>query len=190
MIGMPQLREGDFVPALQLTDIHGQSVSVPSRSSRYVHLEFRRYAGCPVCNLHLRTMARSAKLFADAGILSVVVVASDDKPVLDQMGALPFHVVADPARKIYDQFGVTTSPAALLAPAALGSAMKAMVTGASNMFVGVEGDNLFLLPAEFLIGPSGKIVACKYARHAADHWNPHELLALAGPGSDRESRAS
>jgi peroxiredoxin len=185
---MPQLREGDFVPPLQLTDIHGGAVALPSRSSRYVHLQFRRYAGCPVCNLHMRTMTKSAKLFTDAGIQSVVIVASEDKPLLETMGGFPFQVVADPAKRIYEQFGVGTSPMAVLAPAAMGSAMKSLVSGGGGLLTGANADNLLILPAEFLVGPSGKIVACKYARHAADHWGPYELLGLAGkPDEGRKS---
>lgn len=185
---MSQLREGDFVSPLQLQDIHGKPVAIPSRASRYVHLQFRRYAGCPVCNLHLRTMSRSAKMFADAGIQSVVIVASEDKPVLQQMGNLPFQIVADPGKHLYEQYGVSTSPMSVLAPAAMAGAVKGMLSGSGSP-AGSNLDNLFILPAEFLIGPSGKIVACKYSKHAADHWNPYDLLALANQAEEGRKSA-
>jgi hypothetical protein len=38
-------------------DLAGAPVSIPSTSHRLVHLQFRRFAGCPICNLHLRSIA-------------------------------------------------------------------------------------------------------------------------------------
>jgi hypothetical protein len=35
------------------------------------------------------------------------------------------------------------------------------------------------LPADFLIAGDGRVLACKYGQHAADHWSVAELLALA-----------
>ena len=37
------------------------------------------------------------------------------------------------------------------------------------------------LPAEFLIGPDGRVLAVKYGRVVDDHWPVDELLSLARP---------
>ena len=44
----------------------------------------------------------------------------------------------------------------------------------------------FGLPADFLVGTGGRILAVKYGQHADDHWTVDELLALAR----REQQAS
>ncbi|NVB84948.1 MAG: AhpC/TSA family protein, partial [Kofleriaceae bacterium] len=36
-----------------LVSLDGEPIEVPD-PARLVHLQFRRFAGCPVCNLHLR----------------------------------------------------------------------------------------------------------------------------------------
>jgi hypothetical protein len=36
-----------------------------------------------------------------------------------------------------------------------------------------------VLPADFLIGTDGKVLARKYAEHASDHWSVDELIALS-----------
>jgi hypothetical protein len=90
---MTQLHTGDLLGPHDLTTISGEPTPVPD-SGRLVHLQFRRYAGCPVCNLHLRSQ---------------------------HMG----------------------------------------------------------LPADFLVGRDGRIVAAKYGRRVDDHWSVDELLGLA-----------
>ena len=50
-------------------------IRVPD-ANRLVHLQFRRFAGCPICNLHLRSGARRHDEIAAAGIREVVVFHS------------------------------------------------------------------------------------------------------------------
>jgi hypothetical protein len=42
-----------------------------------------------------------------------------------------------------------------------------------------QGENLTGMPADFLIGPEGRIRAAKYGRHPGDPWSVEELLRLA-----------
>ena len=65
-------------------------------SQRLVHLQFRRYAGCPICNVHLRSMARHHDDIRAAGILEVAIFHSPAEDMLPHQGDLPFAVVADP----------------------------------------------------------------------------------------------
>jgi hypothetical protein len=37
----------------------------------------------------------------------------------------------------------------------------------------------FGLPADFLIGTDGRVLAVKYGQHADDHWSVGELLGIA-----------
>lgn len=34
------------------------------------------------------------------------------------------------------------------------------------------------LPADFLVGPDGTVIAAHYGKHADDHWSVDDLLAL------------
>lgn len=48
-----QLKAGQAYPALRARTIHDRELAIAD-PGRWVHLQFRRFAGCPVCNLHLK----------------------------------------------------------------------------------------------------------------------------------------
>jgi hypothetical protein len=54
---MTRVNVEDVLIHRELVTIHGEPVHIPE-AQRFVHLQFRRYAGCPVCNLHLRSISR------------------------------------------------------------------------------------------------------------------------------------
>src|SRR5204862_5287793 len=70
-------RGGDAFPTLELTATSGQLITIPDPAGNFVHLQLRRFAGCPICNLHLRS-----------------VVARHDEirsPGIREVRRLPFH---------------------------------------------------------------------------------------------------
>lgn len=52
-----RFRVGDQFPALELAGVIGGVVAIPLAQG-YVHLQLRRFAGCMVCNVHLRQVVR------------------------------------------------------------------------------------------------------------------------------------
>ncbi|MFC4126327.1 hypothetical protein [Nocardia rhizosphaerae] len=54
---MTRLKVGDQVAPEVLTAIDGRTVALGD-SPRPVHLQFRRFAGCPICHLHLRSVVQ------------------------------------------------------------------------------------------------------------------------------------
>lgn len=170
-----RLTVGQRAPAVQAVTLAGVTVAIPDPAA-LVHLQFRRFAGCPVCNLHLRGFAARVDELRAAGVREVAVFHSDAATMRPYQGDLPFDVIADPGRALYRQFGVEAGWRSILDPRAWGAMLRGMF-GRSSPFRG-EGGHLGL-PADFLIAPDGAIVAARYGRHAADHWSLDELLALA-----------
>src|SRR5947209_4761102 len=122
-----KIKAGDVIPAMKLADIHGAVINIPNPQAKWVHLQFRRFAGCPICNLHMHEFVqRNADLTA-AGIQEVVVYHSPQTSLLPYQGKFPFAVIADPEKKIYQQFGVGSSIFAILDV----RAWPAMVKGSS-----------------------------------------------------------
>src|SRR6266851_8166163 len=101
---MPRLKVGGVVRPHELTTIHGNAVRIPD-DARLTHLQFRRHAGCPACNVHLRSIARRHDELLAAVISEVVVFHSRRETMLDFQGALPFAAIADPEKKLYAVFG-------------------------------------------------------------------------------------
>ena len=86
---------GSVVAARELTGISGEAVPIPD-PDRLVHLQLRRFAGCPICNVHLQSIVRRHDEIANAGVREVVVFHSTDQELRHYLGELPFAVVGDP----------------------------------------------------------------------------------------------
>jgi peroxiredoxin len=182
-------RVGDAFPTLELVATSGQLVTVPDPAGDYVHLQLRRFAGCPICNLHLRSIVTRHDEIRSHGIREVVVFHSTAAELAKYEAELPFPLIADPERELYRRLGVEHRPSSLLSTRAL----RAMIAGQTAALVkrstmralgpvkptgGVLG-----LPADFLIAPDGRLAALKYGQHAYDQWTVDELLDHARPVS-------
>jgi hypothetical protein len=108
---------GHVVKPRELATIHSDCIRIPDRH-RIVHLQFRRFAGCPVCNLHLQSIVRHHEEIVAASIEEVVVFHSAAEELLNHAGTLPFAVIADPHKHLYREFGVESDSRALLDPRA------------------------------------------------------------------------
>lgn len=167
---------GAVIGQRELLTISGERVRIPD-ADRRVHLQLRRFAGCPICSLHLRSVVQRHDDIEAAGIREVVVFHSPRAQLLSQPD-LPFAVVADPDKDLYLEFAVEPSIRSLLDP----RTWPALVWGALRKgrpppFPLHNGP--FGLPAEFLIASDGRVLARKYGVHADDQWSVDDLLHLA-----------
>jgi peroxiredoxin len=180
--GAPRL--GDAFPTLELAATSGQLVTVPDPAGDYVHLQLRRFADCPICNLHLRSIVTRHDEIRSRGIREVVVFHSTAAELAKHEAELPFPLIADPERVLYRRLGVERRPSSLLSSRALGAAIAGQAAALRNHSTkrGAPGGRLGL-PADFLIAPDGRITALKYGRHAYDQWTVDELLDRARPVS-------
>src|SRR5215471_20501918 len=96
---------GDAFPTLELTAASGQPVTIPDPAGNFIHLQLRRFAGCPICNLHLRSIVTRHDEIRSAGIREVVVFHSTAAELAKHEAELPFPLIADPERKLYRRLG-------------------------------------------------------------------------------------
>ena len=179
------LHVNDSIAGRRITAVSGEPVTIPD-SDRLVHLQFRRFAGCPVCNLHLRSFSRSHREIAAAGLREVIVFHSMADDLRRYITDLPFAIIADPDKRLYLEFGVESSPRALLDPRAWPSIVRGLVHSLASIVrdrqsipsLTPHGGRLGL-PADFLIASDGRVLACKYGEHADDQWSVEEVVTLA-----------
>lgn len=161
--------------------VDGEQVPVPD-PERLVHLQFRRFAGCPICHLHLRSFVRRHAEVQAAGVREVVFFHSPAEQLRAHVADLPFAVIADPDKRVYAEYGVASAPRALLDPRAWGGIARGiantLVTRRPMPSLTPAGGRLGL-PGDFLIAPDGRIVAHKLGVHADDQWSVDELLTRA-----------
>jgi hypothetical protein len=172
------------VPQRDLVAFTGATVPVPD-PDLLVHLQFRRFAGCPVCNLHLRTVVTRHDEIRAAGIREVVVFHSGVAELRGHVDDLPFDVIPDPEKGLYREFGVESRRRALLDPRVWPVIVRSIARDLPPVLRGrrslparrPEGGRLGL-PGDFLIAPDGRVLAGQIGRHAYDQWSVDELLAL------------
>jgi peroxiredoxin len=175
---------GDVISRLLLTAAGGEEAQIPD-AMRLVHLQFRRFAGCAFCNLHLRSFEARHDEIAAAGVREVVVFRSTAEQLQRDPGEVPYAIILDPDGRLYDRFGVGSGLRSVLDPRAALMALPNLVRSfLSGRRIGLpaEGgrvEGLLGFPADFLIGTDGRIIACDYGDHADDGWSVDELLALA-----------
>ena len=170
-----RIKVGQVVAARRLESTRSTAIAVPD-PERLVHLQFRRYAGCPVCSVHLRSVVRRHEEIAAAGVREVAVFHSsaDELRLYDD---LPIAVVGDPGRRLYREYGVESSLRAILDPRAWRRAPAGCFIDKPSM--STMRDGVLGLPADFLIAPDGRVLARKYGAHADDQWAVDEILGLA-----------
>jgi hypothetical protein len=110
---------GQPFPRLQARNIHGGEVAIPGPGP-WTHLQFRRFAGCPICNTHLQSFIARQQEINEAGIREVVVFHSSDAELLPYQGRFPFDVIGDPTKALYRKYGVESSISAFFFPGSLG----------------------------------------------------------------------
>jgi len=181
---MPKIELGGVVTARELSDIHDKPVRIPD-PERVMHLQFRRFAGCPICNLHMRSIGARYDEIVAAGIREVVVFHSSADAMREYQADLPFTAIADPNKELYREFGVEASLKALLNPRAWSAGTRGMKGKGHPSLRSAAGlgEKHLGLPADFLIGSDGRVLAAKYGSHADDQWSVDELLDVAGAGS-------
>src|SRR5262249_11152819 len=103
-------RVGDAFPALELTAASGQLVTIPDPAGNFAHLQLRRFPGCPICNLPLRSVVARHDEIRSHGIREVVVFHSTAAELAKHEAELPFPLIADPERELYRRLGVERRP--------------------------------------------------------------------------------
>lgn len=175
---MKKVQVGKVIGKRRLATVESKLVEIPDAKD-IVHLQFRRFAGCPFCSVHLRSIAKRHDEITAAGIREVVVFRSTAAAIQHHHADTPFAVVPDPEDKLYAEFGVGSGLRAVFDPRALLAAMSKVIRGLPKL-PGIPpwGKGVLGLPADFLIATDGRVLACQYGTHADDQWSVDELLTL------------
>ena len=166
---MHRLTAGDPAPTFRKNDYLGAEVSLPTAGTGNVFLSFYRYASCPMCNLRTRELILAIERFDAANISMIAVWQSPAAEISKQMETHkpPFPVIADPAFELYRAYGVESSVFGLLKAARrTGDVISAIHKG---FLPGKVDGPIHRIPADFLIGPDGKIIDAYYGNDAGDH---------------------
>jgi len=169
-----KFKPGDMLPTTVMQAVTGEAINLPD-ARHLVHLQFRRFVDCPICNTHIAEFRKRAREIVAAGIKEVIVFHSSPKSIRSYQKDVPFLMVGDPKKVFYKYFGVESS-LGFVSLKALAAGMRGMAHGHFGLR---QAGAPLGLPADFLIAPSGRIDAVKYGTDAYDQWSVDELLTLA-----------
>lgn len=145
-------------------------------------LLFLRYYGCTVCQLDLLELKEIHEKFQDKNVNVKVVLQSDPhklKALLDE-NPLPFEIICDPEKKLYQKFEIAPAGSKLKLAGGLKTILKMNKAKKLGLQHGAyEGEEL-QLPALFIIDKTGTIEFAKYCKSLADLPSVSEIAGLAG----------
>ncbi len=172
---MSRLGIGDLWPGPALETVGGLRIDLAS-PARPVHIQLRRFVGCPICNLHLQIFSQRFDAIRDAGIDTVAVFRSSADELRAYQSDVAMPLIADPDEVLYDLAGVGTSLFAATHPSALAAAAKGTPKTRLNLR---PQKAMFGLVGDILVGTDGRILALHRGAHADDQWDVDTLLGLA-----------
>lgn len=153
-------------PSLDLVDIRGEPIRLHS-PGRITLLSFFRDAACPFCNFRIYELTGRHPQLAAHGLDIVAVFSASQAEVLRFAGhrPRPFPLVADPTSLAHETYGIERS---------WWRKWKAVLTRVPTVLKGLRLVGLAglrtgnLMPADFLIDDSGRIMDAYYGRDAGD----------------------
>jgi peroxiredoxin Q/BCP len=169
-------------PAVPFTaqSIDGKPVSLMHFAGKPALLMFFRYASCPMCNLRLHDLAKEYASLNHRGLAVVAFFHSSARAIRAHGGArhYPFPLVADPEFRVYRMYGVETSWLRLLLSIAKPRFYVDFFRSLLHGFWGGMAWQMAKMPADFLVGPDGRLVAASYGRDIGDHLTVAQINAL------------
>jgi peroxiredoxin len=174
-----RLTENTPAPPFTGELVGGGSLSLSDLRGQAVLLKFYRFASCPVCNLHVREVARRHAEIAEAGLTTVALFHSPLSNVeRKQSSDLPFRVIADPEKRIFRAYGIEESLGGMFAGKVARDYARAMGAGHFSRPFGHHG-GIKGHPADFIIDGEGTIKYAHYGESYADSLGVDEVLSLA-----------
>ena len=176
-----RLLKGTRAPHFEGLAVSGRVIRLEAMSHPIRHLQFHRFAGCPVCNLAVQAYLRSQADLQAVGVETILFFHSPVEELRRHLAGtkLPFEVVGDPKRIVYQRYGVERRRRGILSGAFMAQALRGMAAGFISKPWGQVG-GITGLPADFLIDADGVIRLARYGRHAADGLSVDALLETVG----------
>src|SRR5690242_16973769 len=125
-----RLETGALAPTFKTRAIDGTTVDLAALRGRTVLLKFYRFATCPVCNWHMRGFINDYSKIEAIGVETVVLYHSPEQKIeRARRSPAPFPIVGDPARKIFDAYGVEKRLSGMFFPAVMRDYVRALAVG-------------------------------------------------------------
>ncbi|KAJ3097313.1 hypothetical protein HDU97_004962 [Phlyctochytrium planicorne] len=179
----PTIAIGDVFPFETLTSIHDQPIAFRGKEKGLIHLQLRRFAGCPICNTHLRSISKGFDRLTAAGVTEVIAFHSEKEVIQEIHETVEwtrgFTFVADPERGIYKKLGADMTTLLEYLWSFKLSTVAAAFGGIATTFRSRWGAEAGVTqrPMDVLVDArDGRVVDFKYGEGPDDQWSLAEVL--------------
>jgi thioredoxin-dependent peroxiredoxin len=175
-----RLQVGQPAVDFQIQDAEGRTRSLSEYRGRPLLLQFYRYASCPMCDLRLHDFAREYPRLQAKGLEAIAFFHSSPERVRRHFKArpMPFPLAGDPDERVYRAYGVERSWVRLLGSMLKPGFYADWIRSMRHGYWGGVALQMATMPADFLIGPDGRLVSVHYGRDIGDHLPAAEVEAL------------
>ena len=174
-----RLINNNIAPDFTHFDLNNVIFKLSKPRKKLLLLAFFRYASCPLCNLRVHELIKNQHALKD-DLDIIAVFQSPPNKIKQYVGkqAIPFHVLPDPEKKLYQLYGVESSWPGF---------GKAWTIKISQVFDAVlkhkylpgtvEGE-INRIPADFIIGTDNKIIKAYYGNDIGDYLPLVDIFSL------------
>ena len=134
-----------------------------------------------MCNLRIHELIQLKDSFSNNNLKVILFLQSPKEDILTQVvkdQEFPFTVIADPEKKIYNQYGLYSSMVATMRSMTKVSRIIKGLRAGFKMIIFQRGD-MHLMPADFLINTDGIIEQAYYGTTSGDHIETESILEFA-----------
>lgn len=167
---MKHLRAKDPIIPFEVTDIYGHKISTEDLMGKKWMLSFYRYAECIFCNVRTHQLMRKYDEYTAKGLTIISVWQSPEADLLEyqKKREVPYAVISDPERKLYDEYGIQQHSWVAYYRGLLHFKQKRMAKKLGYPAKPGFGSKT-LVPADFLVNEQGVIHHAFYGVHIAHH---------------------
>jgi peroxiredoxin len=182
-----RLTNNIIAPNFATLDLDNITFELSKPRQKLLLLAFFRYASCPLCNLRVHELIKNHHALKDHLDIVAIFQSPPDK-IKQYVGkqAIPFPIIPDPEKKLYQLYGVESSW--------LGFG-KAWTIKISQVFDAVlkhkylpgtiEGE-INRIPADFIIDTDSKIIKAYYGNDIGDHLPLADIFSLVKQHETRQ----
>ncbi|MBZ0319297.1 MAG: redoxin domain-containing protein [Anaerolineae bacterium] len=168
-----RLTVGSTAPDFRTEATTGEMIDLKHYRGKPLLLSFFRNGACALCNLRVHQLIEKYPTYHAQGLEMLAVFESPHSSILEYVGKqdAPFPIIADPTAALYQLYGVEVSEEKVNATMADPLGQQRIQEAAEHGFrlTPEPGSNFYRMPADFLIGPDGKIVEAYYSDLVGQH---------------------
>lgn len=148
-MGIRTIDKGSVLGKRRLEAATAEEARIPD-AKHLVHVQFRRFAGCPFCGAHLQSFMRR-HYESNAADMREAVVFQSTAAKQHHQGNFPFPAIADPEDEFYAEFTVARGYSTLLHPGALLVTLPNIIRMLRKLpGIPTQGQGVLGVPADFL----------------------------------------